>query len=117
MCTFKMFFENALGSKQLGGRFNAFKGAITGQKSNMTYKINKRSPHEETNVVDNLRQHGGTTIFNHAQLQNFLKHNYNAIPNIPNTPGQSVNLGRGGDSTHQIKLTLISPGKYQLTTH
>lgn len=117
MCTFKTFFENVKGSRKLGGRFNAFKGAITGQKHNMTYKINQRDTHEETNAIDNLRKHGGSTIFNHAQLENFLKQNYNSMPNIPTKPGESLNLGRSGESTHQITLTLVAPGKYQLTTH
>jgi hypothetical protein len=114
--TFKeFFFENRKGERN-PHHTNIFKGFDGKTKGfNMTYQVNK-SENEFEQSLKNLRSGAASFLVVTPHMKNYLVKKYHQH-NFPTEVNQKVALGRSGNNTNQIFLSLNNTGHYILTTH
>ena len=112
--TFKEFYlENRKGERN-PHHLNPFKG-FDGKTNgfNMTYDSNK-SENEFEEALKNLRSGAASFLVVTKPFQNYLIQKY-PQHKFPTQEGEKVVLGRSGESTNQVFLSMNNTGQYVLT--
>lgn len=113
--TFKEFYlENRKGERN-PHHLNAFKGFSkkTQGNFNMTYAVNRKT-NEFEEAIKNLRSGAASFLVVTKPFEQYIKQTY-PQHNFPTKEGEKVALGRSGDSTNQVFLSMNNTGQYVLT--
>lgn len=110
MLSFREFIaETPLGQKQSRDTSVFWKDAHTRKHLNTTYAANKLDTNEEAKILKDLRTKGGQMIASPKMIEH-IKSKGIDIPQ----PGDSVFVGRSGDSTFHVALVHTPDGKFML---
>jgi hypothetical protein len=112
--TFKEFYlENRKGERKPhhNNLFKGFDGKT--KKFNMTYK-SRRSKNKFEKALKNLRSGAASFLVVTKPFQNYLIRKYRQHK-FPTQEGEKVALGRSGESTNQVFLSMNNTGQYVLT--